>query len=158
MFLGSAESPTIDKATLPAVQHLAQAGKQCQELALLVRQYRKSVGSGAQETVLAGNALGQRRDDRFAIERDAVALGDAGENLGDMQVATRGLEYVIYHLDLRHTLSRLGAAGRSFPFCSAAEAPQGIQLSLGNGFENFEEVVPEVVGRAWIAISLMRMH
>jgi len=49
---------------------------------LRVRSYGKSAGTCARETILAGNPLGERRDDRFPIERDTMVFGDQGHNLG----------------------------------------------------------------------------
>ena len=83
VFLGPAKGPMIGKATLPTAQQLAQAKEQGQGLSLRV-QCGKRVGTGAQEAVLASHVLGQRRDDRFAIQQDTMAFGDAGENLGDV--------------------------------------------------------------------------
>src|SRR5207302_2365510 len=57
----------------------------------------------------------------------------------------RGIEYVIYHVNLGHTPGALAIAGPNFRLYVPPKAAQCIQLRLINSLEKFEKVVSDVV-------------
>jgi hypothetical protein len=61
---------------------------------------RKGVLIRAQEAVVAGDLLGEGRNEAFAIDGDAELGLDAVEDEGDVEGSARLLEYVISHIDL----------------------------------------------------------
>jgi hypothetical protein len=152
VFLGTAEGATIAKATLPGAQHLTQVGEQCHRSPLSFRKYGKSVGAGARETILAGYALGQGGDDGFAVQGGLMALGDLSQNFGDVQGSCRALKYLVYHVNLRHTPNGSGSLGPNLLPWASAKAAESVELCFGNSFENFNEVITEIIwhgGSPW---------
>src|SRR5674476_1596385 len=70
-----------------------------------LRSQAEGVLLGAEEAVLAGDFLGEGRDEAFAIDGDAKGGLNACEQFGDMQRRASFLEYVIGHVHLRPTFS-----------------------------------------------------
>jgi len=60
------------------------------------------------------------------------------EDVGDMEGAFGGHEYVIYNIHIRLTFGTGRGVGALF---GATEGAQGTKLSQGTGFKDFDEVV-----------------
>jgi hypothetical protein len=60
----------------------------------------KDVGAGAEETLAALNLLGQRRDDRLAIELNLINPSNFGKDVGDMELDAFLTEYVLDEFNL----------------------------------------------------------
>jgi hypothetical protein len=136
----------ILEATLPAAEHLAQAGEQDHGLSLRIGQYGEDVGTCAHETILAGDTLCERRHDRLPVERYTMSFGHKGHNVGNVQWAPGAPEYVVCHVYLRHTLYWLCAGSRRFRTHRATQAAKRIQLGLRNSLEDLNKVVANVIG------------
>jgi hypothetical protein len=83
--------------------------------------------------------LGQRADQRLAIERALETLLDRGDQLADVERRLGVGKYVYGHTYLRDALARRGRPPGRLP--TGGTAPQTtdrIQLSLKRLFENLE--------------------
>jgi len=74
---------------------------------------------------VAVDFLGECGDDTVSIESNAVDEFDACEDLLDMEFAACSFEYIVHHVNLRHTFL-LGLFRRD----TALEAPDGLELRL----------------------------
>jgi hypothetical protein len=126
VFPGTAESSAIDKAMPPSIQNLAPACKQGHGSPLDFRQQAEGVGSGTDETILARHALGQGRDDRLTVQLDTMALGNQGKDFGDVQRVPGTVQYVMYYLYMRHTLTCFSGVTGRFLWWGTPQASQGI--------------------------------
>src|SRR6266487_904464 len=158
MVFGATVCPVIRKAMPPTAQHFAKTEKQRHESPLLLRQHGKRVGPCACEAILTRDPLGKCRNDRFPVERDAMTFGDQSHNLGDVQRAAGAAEYVVYHVNLRHTLDLFRSARRSFLLRRPAQAAERIHLSLGNSFKDIDEVIAKVVWHGSSPLELRGEH
>jgi hypothetical protein len=91
---------------------------------------------------LAGDLLGEGRDEAFAIDGDAEGGVDTVEELGDVEGGAGLFEYVISHVNLRQTFSarRLGGSR-----VSLAEAADGAELSVERGFKYGQNGIFEII-------------
>jgi hypothetical protein len=97
---------------------------------------------GAREAVPAGDFLGKRRDEAFAIHGDAKGGADAVEEFGYVERRWGLLEYVIGHINLRQTYF----AGRTdHARVSVAEASDGAELGVQRCFKYGEDGFLKIV-------------
>jgi hypothetical protein len=82
--------------------------------------------------------FGEGADEGLPPEWAMVVLLGALENVGDMEGAFGGQEYVIYNIHVRLTLGPGRSGGALF---SPTERAQGAKLSQGACFKDFDEVV-----------------
>jgi hypothetical protein len=91
---------------------------------------------------LAGDLLGEGRDEAFAIDGDAEGGVDPVEELGDVEGGAGLFEYVIGHVNLRQTFSGRRFGGRRV---SLAEAADSTELSVERGFEYGQNGIFEII-------------
>src|SRR5581483_8271082 len=96
----------------------------------------------AQEAIAAGDLLGERGYQAFAVDGDVELLVDAIEDVRDMQGGARLAKYGKRHINLRHTFRT-----RRFGGCFGAltEASDGAQLRLKGGFKDAENNITDIV-------------
>jgi len=87
-----------------------------------------------------------------------MTFGDQSHNLGYVQRAAGAVEYVVYHINLRHTLDLFRSARRSFLLRGPAQAAERIHLSLGNSFKDVDEVIAKVVWHGSSPLELRGEH
>jgi hypothetical protein len=90
---------------------------------------------------VAGDFLGEGRDEAIAIDGDAKGGLNASEQFGDMQRGASLLEYVIGHVNLRPTFSWAECGGRF----AMAKAADGAELSIERCFEYRENRILEII-------------
>jgi hypothetical protein len=98
----------------------------------------KGVGGGAGEGVLVEDLFGQGADQGLSSEWSPVVLLGALEDIGDMEGAFGGQEYVIYYIHIRLTFG--AGRGRRALF-GPTEGAQGAKLSQGACFKDIKEVI-----------------
>jgi hypothetical protein len=91
---------------------------------------------------LAGDLLGEGRDEAFAIDGDAKGGVDALQKLRDVEWGASLFKYVIGHVNLGQTF--LGSGLRCWGV-RLAEAANGAKLGLQRGFKNGENGFFEIV-------------
>jgi len=107
-----------------------------------IRTQGEGILLGAQEAVLAGDFLGERRDETFAIDGDAEGSADALQEIGDVEGRAGLLEYVKCHVNLRQTFTARGTGGIRLPAAEAADSAElGLQRGLKYGKDRFLEIV-----------------
>ena len=77
-------------------------------------------------------------DEGLPPERTMVAFFGALEDIGDMEGAFGGHEYVMYDIHIRLTFCAERGRGALF---GSSEGAQGAKLSQGACFKNFNEVI-----------------
>ena len=84
---------------------------------------------------MAGDFLGEGRNEAFAIDRNTELVVDAIEDVGDVQGDAGFFEYVECHINLRQTflMARTGRDGLAFAETadSVSEAPVEQDASAG---------------------------
>src|SRR5262245_35356507 len=149
---GTTVSPVVGKTIVPTLYHTHKRRQQCHGV-LALGQNRKGVRATANEAILAGDALGQSRHHRLAIQFHPEALGDQGEDVGDVQRPARAMQYVVYHIDMRHTLDWRTNFRPSLNARGLTQAAQGAQLRFGDLFQVCLTSRRELFCRAWTILQ-----
>jgi hypothetical protein len=98
----------------------------------------KGVGGGAAKGIVVEHLFSEGADEGLAPELATVVLLGALDDVGDMEGAFGGQEYVIYDIHIRLTL----CAGRGHrALLGPAEGAPGAKLSQGADFKDLKEIV-----------------
>jgi hypothetical protein len=91
---------------------------------------------------MAGDLLGEGRDEALAIDGDTEGSVDAVEELGDVEGGAGLFKYVKCHVHLRQTFAVSRRRGGRI---ALAEAADGAQLSFERSFKYGENGILEIV-------------
>ena len=98
----------------------------------------EGVGGGAGEGVAVEDFLGEGADEGLATEFTVEALLSLSEDVGDVEGARGGLEYVLNDGDIRLTFL---AGDRTLAGFGRTEGAEGAELGVSSRFEDIEELI-----------------
>jgi hypothetical protein len=97
----------------------------------------------APKAVASGHPLGEGRDERLAVDLGFEAALDPSEDLLDVKGLAGGGEYVISHINLRHTFfgDPAASAPNGLTGRRGSQPSNGLELSVQGTFDDFENGV-----------------